>query len=387
MSSSVRRDSLRVVTMTKRQLNRATLGRQLLLRREPLPVVEAVRRVVGLQAQEPASPYLALWNRVTGFEPAELDAAFADARVVKGQLLRITLHAVAAEDYPAFHAAMRHPLRASRLGDRRFTSTGLTIADADALVPRLLEFAADPRTGAEVEAHLAEHVDGAPTRGVWWALRTFAPLWHQPTGKPWGFGPRPAYRAAAPYEVDHVPSMATLIRRYLAAFGPASAADFTQFTILPRAKTREAFDALAGELVRVEGPDGTELFDIPGGSVPDEETPAPPRLLGMWDNVLLAHVDRSRVIPPEYGRLVMRSNGDVRPTLLVDGYVAGVWRPVDGGIEATAFHPLSDEAWRGLAEEADALTAFLTGREPTVYARYARWWDGLPRAEVRVLPG
>src|SRR5215217_7627422 len=130
--------------LTARRLNRATLDRQLLLRRERLPVVEAVRRVVGLQAQEPASPYLALWNRLDGFDPTELDAAFAAHAVVKATLMRITLHAVVAEDYPAFHNAMRFALRASRLNDDRYRSTGLSTADVDALLPHLLELAARP---------------------------------------------------------------------------------------------------------------------------------------------------------------------------------------------------------------------------------------------------
>jgi hypothetical protein len=374
------------VALTHRQLNRTTLHRQLLLDRARIGVVDAVRRVAALQAQEPASPYLALWNRVRGFAPADLDAAFADARVVKGQLLRITLHAVAAEDWPAFHTAMRYPLRASRLGDRRFTSSGLSIADADALVPALLEFASSPRTAAEMEEHLAARLDGAPSRGVWWALRTFAPLWHHPAGEPWTFGQRPLYRAAEPYDEDPLESMTTLVRRYLAAFGPASAADFTQFTILPRGKTAEAFGKLAGELVEVEGPDGRPLLDLPDAPLADEDVPAPPRLLGMWDNLLLGWVDRGRVVPPEYRKLVMRSNGDVLPTLLVDGSVAGVWRPVDGGIEATAFSALPEAAWEGLAVEASALRTLLADRDPAVYRRYSRWWDGLPAAEVRVLP-
>lgn len=138
---------------------------------------------------------------------------------------------------------------------------------------------------------------------------------------------------------------------------------------------------------RLEGPNGEELFDVPGAPRPDEDTPAPPRLMAMWDSTLLAYSDRDRVVPPQYRKLVTRVNGDTLPTLLVDGYVAGVWRPATGGIEATAFHPLADEAWEALAEEARALTAFLAARDPAVYSRYGHWWKKLPVAETRLLPG
>jgi len=129
------------------------------------------------------------------------------------------------------------------------------------------------------------------------------------------------------------------------------------------------------------------LLDVPGAPRPEEDTPAPPRLLAMWDSVLLAYNDHGRMMPPEYRTIIRRANGDVLPTLLVDGHVAGVWRPVDGGIEATAFRKLPKAAWAGLAAEAAALVAFLAGREPAAYSRYAHWWTkGLPAAEVRVLP-
>jgi hypothetical protein len=150
----------------------------------------------------------------------------------------------------------------------------------------------------------------------------------------------------------------------------------------------QALRALAGRVEEMEGPDGATLFDVPGAPVPAGDTVAPPRLLPMWESILLAYSDRSRVVAPDYRPLVIRRNGDVLPALLVDGYVAGVWRPVAGGIEATAFHRLDDEAWKGLATEAEALVAFLADREPTAYRRYAHWWTkGLPAAEVRVLPG
>ena len=374
------------MSLTLRALNRATLARQRLLRREPGTAVEGVRRAVALQAQEPPSPYLALWNRVEGFDPAELDAAFAAQAVVKSQLFRITLHAVAADDYPPFHEAMQVTLRSARLNDRRFRGEGVSIKATDALIPELRAFAAEPRTNAEVEAWLEARF-GGPKPRVWWAVRQYAPFVHAGTGSAWTFGPRPSYLGATAHERpgDPAASTAHLVRRCLEGFGPASAGDLAAFTTILRPPIRAALDALRGELVVHEGPGGDTLYDLPGGDLPDEDTPAPPRLLPMWDSVLLAYQDRARIIEPAHRKLVMRSNGDVLPTLLVDGFVAGVWRVVDDRIEASAFQPLSDDAWAGIEAEAGALIAFLRSRDTAIYRRYAHWWDGMPAAEVRIL--
>jgi DNA glycosylase AlkZ-like len=376
------------VALTARQLNRATLARQLLLRREPLSVAEAVQRVVTVQAQEPVSPYIALWNRVAGFDASQLDRAFVDRTVVKAHLMRITMRGIAATDYPAFHQAMQRSLRAARLHDRRFQEAGLSIPEADALVPRLLEFATAPRTGAEIEAWLDDELAERAHPRVWWALRHYAPLHHSPTGGPWSFGVKKAYVRA------HEPAGAAvrqagvrwLVRRYLEGFGPAATRDVGAFAMIYAAPIREAVEALlaSGEIVALEGPGRTRLVDIPGGRLPDADCPAPPRLLGMWDEVLLAYRDRSRTIPPAYRQQVARINGDVLPTLLVDGYVAGVWRPLDGAIEATAFETLSDDTWAALESEAQGLRELLH-RDPKVYSRYGHWWKDLSGAERRLL--
>ncbi|MFF8880903.1 winged helix DNA-binding domain-containing protein [Streptomyces flaveolus] len=375
--------------VTARELNRAALSRQLLLKREQLTVPEAVRRVVALQAQHPASPYLALWNRVTGFAPAELDTAFAEGAVVKATLMRITLHAVHGEDYPVWRAAVQPTLYASRLGFR-FAEAGLTPADAGELVPELLAFARRPRTSAEMKAWVAERLGAEKTDGAWWGLKAYAPLHHVPTGAPWSFGLRPSFVAAGtgPFPGGRAvdpQALQTLVLRYLAGFGPASVADVAQFAMVQRAPVRAALRALDGAVEQVEGPDGGTLFDLPAAPRPPEGTPAPPRLMAMWDSILLAYADRSRVIPPAYRPLVIRRNGDVLPTLLVDGYVAGVWRPVHGGVEATAFHSLSPATWDGLAAEAQSLKALLGDREVEVYSRYHHWWAKLPATEVRTL--
>jgi hypothetical protein len=352
-------------------------------------VVAAAHRVVALQAQTPPSPYIALWNRVAGFDPLDLDRALADQAIVKATLMRVAMQAVDLADYPAFHEAMQNTLRAARLNDPRFKVAGLTIPEADALVPEVLAFAKRPRTSPEVEAWLDERLGVLPRPGIWWAMRHYGPFAHAATGGPWSFGPRASYVAARDRRRlgDEDEAMRRLAYRYLEGFGPASAQDLAQFAMVNRPRAREALRSLGDELVPVAGPDGAELFDVPGATLPAEDTPAPPRLMAMWDNSLLAYVDRSRIIPPDYRRIVTRNNGDVLPTLLVDGYVAGVWRTVDGGIEARAFHRLSDEAWSGLEAEARDLVGFLADRDPQVYRRYDHWWASLPSAELRVLPG
>ncbi|GMA23629.1 hypothetical protein GCM10025864_13880 [Luteimicrobium album] len=377
--------------MTLDDLARATLARQLLLAREPVTVPEAVRRVGALQAQEPASPYVALWNRVDGFKPADLDAAFADGTVVRATLMRITLHAVDADDWAPFHRAVTDPLRRSRLGDRRFLPAGLTIPEANDLRDVLLAFADEPRTQDEIVVFLTDRLgDETRAKAAWWALRTFAPLRYVPTGPPWSYDPRRrTLQALAPTAADAMPpgdpAVVHLLRRYLEAFGPASEADFGQFAMLRRPFTGPAVAALRDELVELEGPDGARLFDLPDAPRPPATTPAPPRLLGMWDEVLLAHRDRTRFLPPAYAPHVLRRNGDVLPTLLVDDHVAWVWRTTDGGIEATAFHDLPDDVWAGLDDESRGLRALLADRQPRLYARYDHWWSTLPAAQVRLL--
>lgn len=377
--------------ISARGLNRATLARQMLLCRAPVGVAEAIRRAVALQAQEPASPYIALWNRVSGFDPAGLDAAFAGGEVVKGTLIRITLHAVHASDYRAFREGMEPTLPAARLHDKRFTVSGLTVEDVHTLIPDLSEYTAEPRTAAAFESWLARRLDSIPDAGVFRMLRQYAPLLHVPGGSPWSFGTRPSYVAALSQPSLADPDMSAaglqmLTHRYLEGFGPASVADIAQFALGYRPLFRTAFEAIAGSLEQLEGPDGKPVYDIPGTPRPPDDALAPPRLMAMWDSVLLAHADRGRIITPEYRKLVTRINGDVLPTLLVDGYVAGVWRAGEGGIEAKAFDRFGEDVWEGLEAEARSLWAFLAGREPRVYRRYDHWWSKLPAGEVRLLP-
>ena len=252
--------------LTARQLNRATLGRQLLLGRESLDTVDAVHRVVALQAQEPASPYIALWNRIADFDPRDLDRVFADQSIVKAQLLRITLHAVDVADYPAFHRAMTPTLRGARLDDRRFSRTGLSRDAADALMPEVLAFAATPRTNREAEAWLDERLGETPKPGVWWAFRQCGPFWHHAIGGPWAFGPRPSYVAARQSDKSMDPDTAiqSLVLRYLEGFGPATVQDIAQFSTIVRPPVRDAITAMAGSTRASGGPRRRGALRRPG---------------------------------------------------------------------------------------------------------------------------
>ncbi|MFD5813066.1 winged helix DNA-binding domain-containing protein [Streptomyces sp. NPDC127038] len=380
------------MTLTERQLTLATLDRQLLLERGRLDVTEAVRRVCAVQAQAPASPYLALWNRVEGFVPEDLDAAFADRRIVKATLMRITLHAVHADDYAPYHAAMVRSLRASRLYDRRYTSTDLTEEDADGMLAELAAFLARPHVGADVEREFTAGF-GERAQRVWWALRTYAPIQHTPTGGPWSFRLPNTYLASPVDPGEETQEAAAagvrrLLLDHLRAFGPATARDFARFTLLGRPVITQALSELGDRVVRVHGPGRAVLYDLPDATVPAEDTPAPPRLLPMWDSTLLAHVLPGRVLSQDHRPLVVRRNGDILPTLLVDGRVAGVWRALDDGLELTAFHELGKAAWRGLTEEAERLAALLAERDPAPYSRYNHWWDkGIPGVETRMVKG
>lgn len=367
-----------------RQLNRATLDRQLLLTRRRLSVTDAVSRILAIQAQAPASPYVALWNRIARFDPADLDVAFVARDVVKSTLMRMTLHAVHRDDWPGLQGMMAARLRL-RSVDKRFAETGLTVDDLDALLAPLAEFTRDARTNADIDKHLRTLTGDTGELGAWWALRMYAPVHHAPTGGPWSFGARPSYRHTHVSPTDADAGTRHYLVRYLQAFGPASVADAQQFSRLTVGPLRRALDQLGDAVEAHEGPSG-EVWDVAGASVPGARTAAPPRLMAMWDSVYFAYADRTRTIPEPYRRYVIRQNGDCLPTLLVDGQAAGVWRVVDDAVEATAFHELPDDVWAALAAEADGLLALLRSRDARAYGRYDFWWSDLPAAEVRRLP-
>jgi winged helix DNA-binding protein len=368
--------SERVLTTT--ELNRATLERQMLLRREPLDVVSAIERLVAIQAQEPAAPFVALWTRVENFRPETLIEALERREVVKATLMRVTLHLVTAGDYLRLHPAVFPLLQAISL-----TRRGNAVTPVD--LPRLAEvaaaFAAEPRLGAELRDHVAAHAPDEDPEILLWRIRRHVPFIHAPGRSVWGFGPRPRFVAPAAWLEGTFATLENatdyLVERYITAFGPASTADLMRWSGRSAAGLRGAIERLEPRLVHYRSESGKPLVDLTGAPLPPAGTPAPPRLLSMWDSAVIGYADKERIVPAEYRGRIVNKRGDYFPTFLIDGRVAGLWR-VDAPasplrIELLPFKPIPRAPLRDLESEADRLAAFLEPLDRKVFTRYDRW--------------
>ncbi len=355
--------------LTRRQLNRATLARQMLLERANEPPSGAVARLAGMQAQEPAPPFVGLWTRLAAFAPADLLAMLHERSVVRCTALRGTLHLLTADDYRAWRGPAEPGVRQAlaTLGSR---AAGL---EPDAVLARAHAlFAERPRTFNDLREALAGEFPGVDERALGYVARMGLPLVMVPNeGDHWGFPSDPVFGLAedwlgpvAPNE-DATRAMAL---RYLAAFGPASASDFGAWSGLKGAKA--LFEALRPDLVSFRDERRRDLFDLPDAPRPVPEVPAPVRFLPAFDNILLAHDDRSRIIADEHRPRVVTKNLRVHPTFLVDGLVAGTWKAerkrATAILRLAPFAPLSAGATEALAAEGDALLQFL---EPDAAAR------------------
>lgn len=313
--------------LTQADLGRATLARQMLLERGSCGVVEAVQRLAGMQAQEPKHPFIGLWTRLDGFSESHLREALQARSVVRATLMRSTLHLMSAADYSAVRMALQPPTSVALrvLGAR---AKGL---DVDRVLPaarKLLKKA--PLTFDELRAGLQEQFPDVNDRALGYAVRTLLALVMVPDGDArWGFGRPVAFTLAEewlsePLAADAAAAAQALVRRYLGAFGPASAKDVQAWSGVGGMK--DVLDAMREELVVFADQSGRrELFDLPDAPRPGGDADAPPRLLPEFDNLVLAWEDRSRVIAAEHRPLVTTKNLRVRATFLVDGLVAGTW--------------------------------------------------------------
>ncbi|RII17597.1 hypothetical protein DSC45_11915 [Streptomyces sp. YIM 130001] len=325
-----------------RALNRATLSRQLLLGRSSMGAAEAVGHLVGLQAQNVKPPYYALAARLADFDPADLSGALESRRAVRMVTMRSTIHLHLADDARTLRG-FTQPAIESEL--RQFRK-GLVGVDLDRLAELSREFAAkEPRTLRQLREELAGTWPDADPRALGVAARCLLPLVQ---ATPRGLWRRSGQVALTPLDEWVAPAASgaegsrgadgaaqsdpvraeDVILRYLAAFGPASVKDMQTWARLTRLS--EAFGRLAPRLRTFHDESGTLLYDLPDAPRPDPDTPAPARFLPEFDNLLLSHADRTRVVPAEYKGRTWQGNY-AYSVFLLDGFLAGVWRLREDG--------------------------------------------------------
>jgi hypothetical protein len=342
--------------LTTRDLNRAVLARQLLLKRSPLSIPRALERVAGLQTQYAPSGYIGLWSRLLDFQRDALTTALEQRRVVQATLMRSTIHMVSAEDFPLFAAGVRKGRREwwARVTRNQVESRQMELA-ARLIRKRL---SAGPARATELTDVLNEAGMPPVARngvGLWVDMVRVPPsgTWKRRRADLYGLAADwlGTFRATESQGVLH------LIGRYLAAFGPAPLSDIANWAGFVPAKVGPFVKRL--ELRRFRSAKGTELLDLPDAPLPDAETPAPIRFLPTWEATLLAHARRTLILPEKYRPLIFNTKMPQSvPTFLVDGSVAGTWRYEGGRVVVKPFAPLSRAIRRELDDEADRLAAF-----------------------------
>lgn len=331
-----------------RALNRATLDRQLLLRRTALTAEQAVEHLVGLQAQNVKPPYYALAARLDGFDPEELSASMADRRVVRIVTLRSTIHTHTADDCLTLRPLVQ-PARDRELTVFRKGLEGVDLDRLARLARDLVE--AEPRTMKQLREALSVEWPDADPQSLAVAARCTLPLVQVTPRGLWGRSGQVALTTAEHWlgrPAEPAPAPDATVLRYLAAFGPASVKDMQTWAGLTR--LRDAFERLRPRLVTFRDDKGVELFDLPDAPRPDPDTPAPPRFLPEFDNLLLSHADRTRVVPPEHWGRTWQGN-QAHSALLVDGFLAGVWRLESDALVVEPFARLTKEQRGEVTEE------------------------------------
>ncbi|WP_282700458.1 winged helix DNA-binding domain-containing protein [Streptomyces sp. CC219B] len=339
-----------------RALNRATLDRQLLLRRADLDAKSAVGHLLGLQAQNVKPPYYALAARLDGFAPEHLSRLMADREAVRIVTMRSTIHTHTADDCLTLRPLVQ-PARERELGLFRKGLDGVDLDRLAALARKLVED--EPRTMKQLrEALLVEWPDADP-QALGLAARCRLPLVQVTPRGLWERSGQVVLTTAEHWlgrPAEPAPTPDDTVLRYLAAFGPASVKDMQTWAGLTR--LREAFERLRPRLVTFRDEKGVELFDLPDAPRPDPDTPAPPRFLPEFDNLLLSHADRTRVVPPEYWGLAWQGNQAHR-TFLVDGFLAGVWKLREQTLVVEPFGTLTKAQRTQLTAEGERMLAVM----------------------------
>jgi len=346
-----------------RALNRAFLDRQMLLRRSPVTPYEAVEHLIGLQAQSPNPPYVGLWTRLQDFTADALSRLITERRLVRVALMRSTIHLVTDRDCLALRPLVQPVLERQLKGSAHGRNlAGLDIAEVVAAGRALVE--AEPRTTTELGALLQERWPDRFPRSLAFAIRNHIPLVQVPPRGLWGKSGQPSCTSAEQWlgrPVDTASSLESMVLRYLGAFGPATVADVQAWSGLTR--LREIVERLASRVRRFRDDRGKELFDLPDAPRPGSAVEAPARFLPEFDNALLSHADRRRIITDEHRRRLATSNGMVPGVILVDGFLRGTWKVRRTSARATLivqpYERIAKSDRASVSEEGSRLLTFL----------------------------
>lgn len=351
-----------------RALNRALLARQMLLSREKLPALDAVERLCGMQAQAPNAPYFGLWTRLEDFRHDELSQLIQDRKAVRIALMRSTLHLVSARDCLQLRPWLQPVLDRGLNGAFGKRLAGLDMKALAAAGQAMVE--ERPLTFSELGKRLNDRWPDRDPDALEAAVRNLVPLVQLPPRGLWGESGQATHTSAEAWlgrPLSSQPASDEMILRYLAAFGPATVKDIQVWSGLNR--LRDAIDRLRPRLMTFRDEQGNELFDLPDAPRPDPDTPAPPRFLSEYDNILLSHADRTRIIDEAYRKRVFTVNGIIRATILVDGFVRGTWKIVRNHGTATLvvqpFEQFSEQVRDALAEEGARLLHFAAADDDT----------------------
>jgi hypothetical protein len=362
-------DRTRPAVLSRQALNRATLARQLLLERSSLPALAAIEHLVGLQAQAPNAPYVGLWTRLSGFSTGDLGDLVAGRVAVRASLMRVTIHLVGSADYlalwPVFQPVLERGYRASPF------QRNLVGIDLDLVVEAAAELLAErPRTRAELGTLLARRWPGRDPASLAMSIGHLLPTVQVPPRGIWGRSGAPTQALASswlgrPVAADSRPD--GVVQRYLAAFGPATVADIRNWSRLTQ--VGEAIERLRPELVTFRDERGRELYDLPDAPRPGPDTPAPIRYLPEYDNILLGHEDRTRLMDIGQKTPLYPGNGGRLGSILVDGRFAGGWRVRRAGegsrLEVDLALRPSPAERNELIDEGLRLLEFIVGQAPS----------------------